>query len=321
MREPVRVGTGVGVEVGDDLACGCLEPGVAGVCETAVLRVDEAEAVIGCDLGAVIGRPVVDDDHFVVRVVELAQARETGGQCLLAVVGAHDDGNAGPWEVGGEGQLGEGLADGGERSLGPAIAVDQAEVPVVDVESAAVPLVRPREHEDPRRPAGEGAADLPVERAGLRFLAVTSAVEAGLGDDQGPVAADVLEPREIGLELRTGLQEDVEADDVDERKLEVLRARVVDVGDERPGVACLGVVVEVLQESLDPPPSVPADDRGRDLVADRVAEHGGMAGAGPDPLANPLADRLDPLVVVQEGDVLLPRQTDHHPQPMLKREV
>ena len=56
---------------------------------------------------------------------------------------------------------------------------------------------------------------------------------------QRPVAGDVLEPREVGLELRARLEEHVEADEVDERQLEVLGARVVDVGDERARVLLL----------------------------------------------------------------------------------
>ena len=46
VRKPVGVGAGVRVDVGDDLAGGRLESGVAGVCEAAVLGVDQPEAVV-----------------------------------------------------------------------------------------------------------------------------------------------------------------------------------------------------------------------------------------------------------------------------------
>ena len=71
----------------------------------------------------------------------------------------------------------------------------------------------------PGAAGGEGGPHLPVERPRLRLLGVAQRVEAGLGHDQRAVAGDVLQPREVGLELRARLEEDVEADEVDERQL------------------------------------------------------------------------------------------------------
>src|SRR5204863_8832777 len=106
-------------------------------------------------------------------------------------------------------------------------------VPVLDVEAAAMPLVGPREHEHARAAGGKGASDLPVERASLGLLAVAAAVEPRLGDDQRPVAGDVLEAGGVGLELGAGLEEDVETDEIHEVELKVLGAWIVHVGDER----------------------------------------------------------------------------------------
>src|SRR5207302_5477810 len=73
--------------------------------------------------------------------------------------------------------------------------------------------------------------------------------------------------------------------------------------------------------SLDPVAAVPAHDRGWDLVANRVTEHGRVAGAGPDACAYALLDRLDALRLVQEGHVLLPRQPYQDVEAVLVREV
>ena len=74
-----------------------------------------------------------------------------------------------------------------------------------------MPLVGPGENENAGAAGGKSAADLPVECPRLCLLAVAADVEPGLGDDQRAVAGNVLKPGEVGLELRPGLEEDVEA--------------------------------------------------------------------------------------------------------------
>ena len=104
------------------------------------------------------------------------------------------------------------LPDRRERLLGLAVAVDQAEGPVVDVEAAPVPLVRPGEHEHARR--SRRAKAVRTCQSSARACAsslLRRRVEAGLGHDQRAVAGDVLEPRQVGLELAARLEEHVEA--------------------------------------------------------------------------------------------------------------
>ena len=210
--------------------------------------------------------------------------------------------------------MGERLAHRVERRLRAAVAVGEAEVPIVDVEAAAVPLVGPREHEGARAACLERGPDLPVEHLRLHFLAVPPAVQPDLGHHQGPVAGDVLEPRQVGRERPLRLQVDVEGHEVEERELEVLRRREVDVGDEALGVLLLGCAVEAVQEALDRAAAVPAHDRRGDLVADGVGHDGRVAGARPDPIADASLDRPGAFTLVEEGHVLLPREADHDHQ-------
>ena len=72
--QPVRVGIGVVVGVGDDLARRGAESDVPRVAQAAVLAADHPEAVLLDDVHRRVGGAVVDDDHLEVRVVETPQA-------------------------------------------------------------------------------------------------------------------------------------------------------------------------------------------------------------------------------------------------------
>ena len=150
-RQPVRVGTRVGVDVGDDLARSPpRRPALRALARPLVLGADQPEAVLAGDLVGRVGRAVVDDDHLVVRVLELAQAVEAAAQRALAVVGADDHRDPRPVGV----RCGTGVSENAfptvaSAGFGVAVAVDEAERPVLDVEAAAVPLVGPGEHEHP----------------------------------------------------------------------------------------------------------------------------------------------------------------------------
>ena len=79
-----------------------------------------------------------------------------------------------------------------------------------------------------------------------------SAVEPELAHQQRPVAGEVLQPRR-GTRRSSSrrLEVDVERDEVEERQLQVLGRRVVDVGDEPVGVLVLDGVVQPLEVPLD----------------------------------------------------------------------
>jgi hypothetical protein len=51
--------------------------------------------------------------------------------------------------------------------------------------------------------------------------------------------------------------------------------------------------------------------------ADDVAEHGSMPSAGAHAVSHPPLDRLGPIRLIKERDVLFPWQPDHHPQVVL----
>ena len=143
-----------------------------------------------------------------------------------------------------------------------------------------------------------------------------AAVQPDLRHDEGPVADQILKPREVGGQTLLGLQIHVEACEVEERELEVLRGGIVHVRHQGRGILAANRAAQPLEEPLHPAASVPPDDRRRDLVPDRVHQDRRVAGTAADRRADPPLDGVAPRGLVQEGHVLLPGKADHDPQPV-----
>src|SRR4029077_1280877 len=104
---------------------------------------------------------------------------------------------------------------------------------------------------------------------GLRLLAVTTAVQPDLGQHQRTVVGQVVQPVQVGDERLAALEEDVEADEVEEVELEVLGSRIVDVSDKRLRIGGAGRVDQPADEVAYCRGAMPAYDRRGNLVADR----------------------------------------------------
>src|ERR687897_3758799 len=100
----------------------------------------------------------------------------------------------------------------------------------------------------------------PARRARLTDLAVPATVETDLREEQRAVTGQVVESREIRIESRRMLEVDVEADEIDEREIEILRRRIVHVGHERARVLGAHHRGEAAEEALDGGAAMPADD-------------------------------------------------------------
>src|SRR5205085_3961655 len=118
-----------------------------------------------------------------------------------------------------------------ERGFGLPLTGHETEVPVLDVRAVPartvgaqehdVPLVGPGEDENAGAAGAEGRSDLQVERVRLRIRAVAARVQADLREHERTVTRQVVQAGEIGLEALPLLQVHVEAEEVDERELEV----------------------------------------------------------------------------------------------------
>src|SRR5215208_5294541 len=90
-----------------------------------------------------------------------------------------------------------------------------------------MPLIGPSEDEPPGAPHLERAPQLSLDDLRLGKFAVAPTIEPELGKQKRPIAGKVLQPREVGLERGLGLEEDVEADQTNNRDAKVLGARVI----------------------------------------------------------------------------------------------
>ena len=79
------------------------------------------------------------------------------------------------------------------------------------------------------------------------------------------------------------LEVNVERNDVEKRQIQIFGGRIVRVGDDSLRVLVFRRATEAGDVFLNSVPTVPAHYRGRDLVANRVAEHGRMAGDAATP--------------------------------------
>ncbi len=244
-------------------------------------------------------------------------------QGVGGVVGADHDRHrwpGGPFR-GRERGVGEGCRHGRQRRLGLPFGVDEPERPVLDLMPAPPPLVGPREGHGAGGALGEGGAQVHRGDCGLAVEPLADAVGAGLGQQQRLGAGHVLQPPQVGAQVGFAVQVDVEGADVEAAHVEMFGRREVHVGDRRVGRHRLDVGVELAQKALDARVPVPAHDRRRDLVAHRDHQRGRMRGDAAGGGGNGLTHVARERGVVEEGDVLRPRNADHDAQAVARRQV
>ena len=194
IAKPARVRPCIVVEVGDDFLRLPIEPGVSSTRQAVVLGSNDTHAELFGDLCRRVFRSVVNDDDFVVWVIERRVPRRQLRIVRIAVVRAHDDRDAWPDVTLSERDVREGTTHRGQRGLRAAITSRQSEGPVLHVASASMPLVGPGEDESTGDTGLEGRVKLRVEHFGLYGVPVSPAVEAQLADEQRCVADEVVKP-------------------------------------------------------------------------------------------------------------------------------
>ena len=160
--QPVGVGDAIAVGVGDDLAGRRLGADIAGDAQALVRLADDP--AIGIALGdfeGAVARAVIDDDDLVIGIVEHLQRGEAGIHRALGIIGADHDRDPRVMRQRRRQRAQIGALDLGQRRLGLALAVDEAERPVLDQVAAGEPLVGPGKYESAGNPGRERGADLP----------------------------------------------------------------------------------------------------------------------------------------------------------------
>ena len=142
------------------------------------------------------------------------------------------------------------------------------------------------------------------------------AVGARFGEQQRLLPGDVLQPREVGAQLRLAVQVDVERADVEERQVEKLGRRKVDVGEAGcPATPLFASSYSSRRKrSTRSRPCQRTTPGGISLPSANSSDRRMVA-----ELARPVATISRRIValqraIVEERDVLRPRQPDHHAQ-------
>src|SRR5258708_330440 len=150
----------------------------------------------------------------------------------MAIVGANDHGNSRPPAARETQAVGVCTSDGVKSGFGRAVAPRKAKIPIVNVESAAVPFVGPTKYESSRAAGCIRAAYQPVKRMRLFGLTVTPAVQPNLGENQGTLARQILQPCEITLPWLPRFQIDVETNQIEKGKVQIFRGRKVHIRNQ-----------------------------------------------------------------------------------------
>ncbi len=234
--EPVGIDAHVGVGVGDDLAGGLGQADVARRAQAAVGDVDDAHARVAPRAGAgVVARAVVDDDDLEARVGERAERREAVVDGVGGVVGADHHRHLGPCRARVRGA--NGASANASRTAASAGFGCRSASTRPNAQSRTV--CPPRHHSSvqenaiaPHAPSANAVRMCIAVMRGLAVGAFADAVGAGFGEQQRPLAGDVLQPREVGAQVGLAVQVDVERADVEGVDVEILGRREVDVGEQ-----------------------------------------------------------------------------------------
>src|SRR5687768_3498767 len=116
--------------------------------------------------------------------------------------------------MGGKGYLGKSLSHCLKRGFRLPIPRRQSEIPIFNLQPAAVPLVGPGKYKGARAPRLENRADLPVQYLCLVLQPIAPAVQADLRHNERPVTRQILKPRQIRLEFFLVLEVNVKAQEV-----------------------------------------------------------------------------------------------------------
>ena len=324
--EPVGIGHAVAVRVGNDLAGSMGGAYIAGDTQAHVGLMDRLHPrVVGDDfLGVVLGA-VVDEHDLVVGIIQLLERTQAGLEGLAAVVTADDDGNFRE-TLKGRGVddgalLGEETSDGFECLLGGTIPADKAEGPVENFVAAPVPLIGPGVENRSGQATADHGVEVPADHLGLLLLGVADRVHAELTHHERLVVSEVLEACQVALKVLAAVQVDVEGQEVDVLRQQILGRRIARVGVQCAGILATGNVDQMLDEFGDALRPEPADHGGGDLVAEQVAEDGVVPLVLADGLDDRLLDGGAHLRVVEEFDMLHPGDAQENPDAVLEAEI
>ena len=195
--QPVRIGKGVVIDIGDDFTRSGFRTRVARAAQAAVFGSDESKWVLPDDFSRVVLRSIVNNDDLIVGIFEPKQTFKTFADHAPAVITAQDYRDLRPLLVWGERNRAIGTANGRQRGFRAPFPVGQPERPVRDIVASAIPFVGPAKHESSGTALRERSPNLPIQKMGLLLLAVPNTIQSDLRQQKRPVAGNILKPRYV----------------------------------------------------------------------------------------------------------------------------
>src|SRR5262245_49941364 len=205
-----------------------LPPCIPGRTQPSVLRSNEPHVVPFSDSRRVVRRSIVNNDDFVVRIIELREVIQAFADSPRTVITAHDHRHERHILLRRERTLFESLSDRRQCGSWPTLPIRQTELPIVHV-AEAVPLIRPRKHYSACAARLEAGPYLPVQDLRLCCNSVTQAIQPQLAHHERTIESDVLQSSKISTKLVLLFQKHVEAAQIEEGQLEILGARIIDI--------------------------------------------------------------------------------------------
>ena len=184
-----------------------------------------------------------------------------------------------------------------------------------------MPLVGPRIEDRSGQTAADDRIEMPADHLGLFLLGVADRVHSELAHDQGLVLRKILQAGQVALEVLAAVQVDVEGQEVDVLRQQILGRRIARVGVEGAGILAAGDVDQMLDEFRHTLRAQPAYHRRGDLVAEQVAEDRVMPPVLAHGVDDGLLHRGANLRIVEELHMLHPGDAEEDADAVLQAEI
>ena len=248
--QPLGIRIGIVIRIGHDFSSGEMQTGVTGETEPTIGGTDEPERkFLGNAFGRVC-RTVIDHNDFIIGIIQFFQGFEAVTNSSGAIIGTDHNGNFWPHTFRREREFLKGLTDGSKSRFGLTSTIGQAEVPIFNFVTAAIPFIRPSKDKRSCASGRPNCTDLPCQYLSLRVLPLSQTIQPNFREDQGTFVGNVLKTGKVRMKSGPGFQIDVETHKIQEGELEIFGCRIIDVRDKSVRIDGLHNCKESFQKSL-----------------------------------------------------------------------
>ncbi len=158
--------------------------------------------------------------------------------------------------------------------------IRQAEEPIINLATAAVPVIGKRKDKGTGCPRSKRRFDMTAEECRFDILTFTFGIHAKLGENQWFFRRNTLQTiKVIGKRLRF-VEVDVVTDKIDAIGLQKLSRRIIGKGYQAFWVNLFDQRSQLVQKTRDAGSAVPPRDVGWDFIGQRDGKHRGMTADG-----------------------------------------